>query len=140
MKVTLQSLSVSAAVSGSDVAPFMRHVHVLNNCDSVEQPLKAGINAERLARLIRSACVGSDGTFYQVKASAMSLMELIHDALLYPRETKCDLQMLCSDEIALSYNAIPSTAPAPVQWCHNGGNTELTQRISTTQAALATIT
>jgi hypothetical protein len=32
---------------------------------------------------------GSDGTFYQVKASGMSLMELIHDALLYPRETKC---------------------------------------------------
>ena len=32
---------------------------------------------------------GSDGTFYQVKASAMSLMELVHDALLYPRETKC---------------------------------------------------
>ena len=35
------------------------------------------------------ASVGSDGTFYQVKASAMSLMELVHDALLYPRETKC---------------------------------------------------
>lgn len=31
---------------------------------------------------------GSDGTFYQVRASAMSLMELVHDALLYPRETK----------------------------------------------------
>ncbi|CAK0782562.1 hypothetical protein CVIRNUC_005774 [Coccomyxa viridis] len=32
--------------------------------------------------------IGSDGTFYQVRASAMSLMEFIHDALLYPRGTK----------------------------------------------------
>ncbi|CAL5228776.1 g11966 [Coccomyxa viridis] len=32
--------------------------------------------------------IGSDGTFYQVKASAMSVMELVYDALLYPRETK----------------------------------------------------
>ena len=31
---------------------------------------------------------GSDGSFYQVKASSMSLMELVYDALLYPRETK----------------------------------------------------
>ena len=42
--------------------------------------------------VIKLGCIpgaGSDGTFYQVKASAMSVMELVHDALLYPRETKC---------------------------------------------------
>ena len=51
---------------------------------------REGLRHAVSARSKRGLCIvaGSDGSFYQVKASSMSLMELVYDALLYPTETK----------------------------------------------------
>lgn len=49
-----------------------------------------------MTRLLNIA--GGDGTFFPNRAAAMSLHELIHDAFLYPQETKCVLQFCSSAE------------------------------------------
>ena len=70
----------------------------------------------------------------------MSLMEFIHDALLYPRETKCDLHTLCVKKAGVSYNAIFSTAPDPVWLFCKGSQGFFMLTSSTTGAALARLT